>query len=108
MKTKKAQEDFKFFRPRFMAKVDAKLRKRISRRGELMKLIILILKSVDLTTIPLLEISSDLQDLAETTVKLPVALYAKLRRVADQRTVSMNVIVNSAVWEYKEKPDDEA
>lgn len=89
-----------------MAKVDAKLRDRIYRRGELVELIILILKTVDLKTIPLLEISSDLQALAQTTVQLPGALHAKLKKIAAKRDSSMNILVNSAVWVYTEEEDD--
>ena len=90
-----------------MAKVDAKLRDRIYRRGELVELIILILKTVDLKTIPLLEISSDLQALAQTTVQLPGALHAKLKKIAANRDSSMNILVNSAVWVYTEEDDKE-
>lgn len=95
------------FRPRFKADVDAKLREHISRRGELIKLIVLILKTVDLSTIPLLEIGDDLKDLATTTVKLPVALHSKLKRVAGKRRSSMNVLLNSAVWSYEKQREDE-
>jgi hypothetical protein len=91
------------FKTRFMADVDARLREHISRRGELLQLIVLILKTVDLSTIPLLEISSDLQDLAATSVKLPASLHAKLKRVAAKRQSSMNALMNSAVLAYTEK-----
>jgi hypothetical protein len=91
------------FKTRFMADVDAKLRQHISRRGELLQLIVLILKTVDLSTIPLLEISSDLQDLAATSVKLPASLHTKLKRMAAKRHSSMNALLNSAVLAYTEK-----
>lgn len=91
------------FQTRFMANVDAQLRRHISRRGELLQLIVLILKTVDLSTIPILEISSDLQDLAATTVKLPISLHAKLKRAAARRQSSMNALMNSAVLAYMEK-----
>lgn len=85
-----------------MANVDDKLRKQVNRKGELVQLIVLILKTVDLQTIPLLEISSDLQALAVTTIKLPVQLHAKLKSIAGKRQSSMNRLVNSAVWAYTE------
>jgi hypothetical protein len=91
------------FKTRFLSDVDAKLRKHISRRGELLQLLILILKTVDLSTIPLLEISSDLQDLVATSVKLPASLHAKLKRIAARRQISMNALMNSAVLAYTEK-----
>ena len=96
------------FRPRLKAEVDAKLRDRVYRRGELLKLIILILKTVDLSTIPILEMGDDFKNLANTSVKLPAALHAKLKRIAERRRSSMNALVNSAVWAYKdEHPPEE-
>ena len=92
------------FRPRFKADVDAKIRDLIFRRGELIKLIVLILKTVDLSTVPILEMGDDLEKLATTTLKLPAALHAKLKRIAEKRGSSMNALVNSAVWAYKDKP----
>ena len=96
------------FRPKFKPDVDAKLREHVKRRGELVKLIVLILKTVDLSTVPLLELSSGFQDLLSTTVHLPVALHDRLKRVAEKRHSTMNALLNSAVWAYKkESPDEE-
>ena len=95
-------------RTRFAAAVDSELRERIYRRGELLQLIILILKTVDLSTVPLLELSSDIQKWAATTVELPSTLHAKLKRIAGKRKSSMNTLVNSAVWAYTHKQDDES
>lgn len=95
-------EELVFFRTRFLASVNEKLRKRIIQKGELVELVILSLQSVDLSTIPLLEIRSDLKDLAVTTVKLPIALHATLKRIAATRNSSMNALVNSAVLAYTE------
>ncbi|RRA50446.1 hypothetical protein [Acidipila sp. EB88] len=99
-KTMQDEEKLISYKTRIMADVDRKLRDRISRRGELVKLIVLILRTVDLSTMPLLEISSDIQDLAATSVMLPAALHKKLREVAARRHSSMNVLMNSAIWFY--------
>ncbi len=48
-----------------------------------------------------------MQDLAATTVKIPLSLHAKLKQIAGQRKSSMNALVNSAVWAY-ESPDEPA
>jgi hypothetical protein len=88
---------------RLLLDVDARLRKHLGRRGELVALIVLILKTIDLKTVPLLELRSDLEDLAATTVKLPAALHANLKRVASLRQSSMNALVNSAIWAYTEQ-----
>ncbi len=95
------------FRPRFLAEVDTKLRDMVYRRGELVKLIVLMLKTVDLATIPLLEISSEIQDLTATTIKLPEALHKKVKRIADKRHSTMNAVINSAVWAYSDSDSKE-
>lgn len=88
------------FRPRFAAAVDASLRRHICRRGELVQLITLILRTVDLSSVPLIELGSDLRHLATTTVKLPASLHKSLKKTAERRESSMNILVNSAVWAY--------
>jgi hypothetical protein len=91
------------FALRLMSQVDARLRRHIARRGELVALIVLILNTIDLKTVPVLELTSDLQELAATTVKLPAALHAKLKQVAMRRQSSMNALINGAIWAYTEK-----
>jgi hypothetical protein len=83
--------------------VDSRLRKHIGRRGELVTLIVLILNTIDLKSVPVVELSSDLEDLVATTVKLPASLHANLKRVAGMRQSSMNALLNSAIWAYTEK-----
>jgi hypothetical protein len=90
---------------RLLLDVDARLRKHIGRRGELVTLIVLILNTIDLRSVPLLEFGSDLEDLVATTVKLPAALHANLKRIASARQSSMNALMNSAIWAYtQERP----
>jgi hypothetical protein len=87
---------------RLLLDVDVRLREHIGRRGELVTLIVLILNTIDLQSVPVLEFSSDLEDLAATTVKLPASLHANLKRVANLRRSSMNALMNSAIWAYTE------
>jgi predicted transcriptional regulator len=68
-------------------------------------LIVLILNTIDLKTVPVLELSSDIQELAATTVKLPEALHANLKRIASARRSSMNALMNSAIWAYTNKSE---
>ena len=88
---------------RLLWDVDAKLRKQLGRRGELVTLIVLILNTIDMKTVPVLELRSDLKELVATTVKLPAALHASLKFVASSRQSSMNALVNSAIWVYTEE-----
>ena len=70
-------------------------------------MIVLILNTIDLKTVPVLELGSDIQELAATTVKLPAALHAQLKRIASLRRSSMNALINSAIWAYTNKPEEE-
>jgi len=88
------------YRPRFVKQADMKLREAVYRRGELVELIVLILTTVDLATVPLMEFGADIQKLATTTVQLPSTLHAKLKRMATKRQSSMNHLLNSAVVAY--------
>jgi hypothetical protein len=83
--------------------VDFRLRRHLGRRGQLVTLIVLILNIIDLMTVPVLEFSSDLEELIATTVKLPAALHANLKRIASARQSSMNALMNSAIWAYTEE-----
>jgi hypothetical protein len=83
--------------------VDSRLRRHRGRRGQLVTLIVLILNTIDLMTVPVLELGSDLEELIATTVKLPAALHANLKLIASSRQSSMNALMNSAVWAYTEE-----
>jgi hypothetical protein len=91
------------FHLRFPLEVHARLRKRLGRRGKLAALIIVILNTIDLTTVPVLEVDSNRGELLATTVKLPKDLHANLRHVASLRQTSMNALMNSAIWVYTEE-----
>jgi hypothetical protein len=95
------------FRPRLLAKVDKKLRDMVYRRGELVTLIVFMIKAVDLTKIPLLEISSELEELSATTVKLPEDTHSRLKQVAHKRNSTMNALLNSAIWAYEADLQDD-
>lgn len=88
---------------RLLWDVDAKLRKRLGRRGELVTLIVLILNTIDLKTVPVLELGAEIDELVTTTVKLPAKLHAELKRVASSRHKSMNALMNSAIRAYTEE-----
>jgi hypothetical protein len=83
--------------------VDSRVRRHLGRRGQLVTLIVLILNEIDLKAVPVLELGSDLEELVATTVKLPAALHADLKRIASLRGSSMSALMNSAIWTYAEK-----
>jgi hypothetical protein len=69
-------------------------------------LIVLVLNTIDLKSVSVLELRSDLEDLVVTTVKLPISLHANLKRVASMRQSSMNALLNSAIWAYTEEKSE--
>ena len=79
----------------------------VYRRGELVTFIVVMIKAVDLTKIPLLEISSEREELSATTVKLPEDTHRKLKQVAHQRNSTMNALLNSAIWAYEADLQDD-
>jgi len=83
--------------------VDSRLRRHLSRRGQLDTLIVLIINTIDLTTVPILEFVSHLEELIATTVKLPAALHGDLKRIASLRGSSMSALMNSAIWSFTEE-----
>ena len=85
---------------KLLSDVDRRLRSHLCRRGELATLVILILNTIDLSTVPVLELGSDIEGLFATTVKLPVSLHAHLKSIASVRRSSMNALMNSAIWAY--------
>jgi predicted HicB family RNase H-like nuclease len=80
---------------RLVPDVDARLRDFTNTRGKLASLVLDILGTVDLTSVPLREkISGQVES---TSVWVPVELHRKISHAADTRGVSMNLLVNSAI-----------
>jgi hypothetical protein len=88
---------------RLTSAVDSRLRRHLSRRGQLATLIVLILNTIDLMTVPVLELGSDFEEPVVTSAKLPAALHADLKRIARLRGSSMSALMNSAIWSYTEE-----
>ena len=80
---------------RLVPDVDARLRDFTNTRGKLSSLVLDILGTVDLTSVPLREkISGQVES---TSVWMPVELHQRISHAADTRGVSMNLLVNSAI-----------
>ena len=78
--------------------VNEALRTLIRYRGDLSVMAIEALESVDLATVPL--VSVDEKMVRDTTISLPRALHRKLKKIAEDRGSSMNILVNTglAYW----------
>lgn len=78
--------------------VNEALRTLIRYRGDLSVMAIEALESVDLATVPLVSVEEKM--VRDTTISLPRALHKKLKKIADNRSSSMNILVNTglAYW----------
>ncbi len=94
--------DTVLFPVRLAIDVNKCLRKRVNKRGELADLLIKVLEHVNLKTVEAIEPVSVRKESA-TSVKLPVKLHAKLKKVSTSRSLSMNAILNGAIQLYCEQ-----
>ncbi|WP_031498253.1 hypothetical protein [Bryobacter aggregatus] len=78
--------------------VNEALRSLIRYRGDLSVMAIESLESVDLATVAL--VSVDEKMVRDTTISLPRPLHKKLKKIAEDRGSSMNILVNTglAYW----------
>jgi hypothetical protein len=78
--------------------VNDALRSLIRYRGDLSVMAIEALESVDLATVTL--VSAEEKMVRDTTISLPRPLHKKLKKIADDRDSSMNILVNTglAYW----------
>lgn len=78
--------------------VNEALRTLIRYRGDLSVMAIEALESVDLAAVPLVSVEEKM--VRDTTISLPQALHKKLKKIADDRGSSMNILVNTglAYW----------
>ena len=91
--------DTVLFPVRLAIEVNKCLRKRVNKRGELADLLIKVLENINLKTVEAIEPVSVRKESA-TSVKLPVKLHAKLKKVSGTRSLSMNAILNGAIKLY--------
>ena len=78
--------------------VNEALRSLIRYRGDLSVMAIEALESVDLATVTLVSVEEKM--VRDTTISLPRPLHKKLKKIADERDSSMNILVNTglAYW----------
>lgn len=78
--------------------VNEALRSLIRYRGDLSVMAIEALESVDLATVTLVSVEEKM--VRDTTISLPRPLHKKLKKIADDRDSSMNILVNTglAYW----------
>jgi hypothetical protein len=79
---------------RLDAGINDALRSLIRYRGDLAKMAVEALETVDLSTVALVNPETMARD---TTISMPVSLHKKLQKLADQRGTSMNIAVNTAL-----------
>lgn len=81
--------------------VNEALRSLIRYRGDLTVMALEALESVDLATVAL--VSVDEKMVRDTTISLPRPLHKKLKKIADERDSSMNILVNTGLAHWLAK-----
>jgi len=81
--------------------VNEALRTLIRYRGDLSVMAIQALESVDLATVALVSVEEKM--VRDTTISLPRPLHKKLKKIADERDSSMNILVNTGLAYWLEK-----
>jgi hypothetical protein len=75
--------------------INEALRALIRYRGDLSTMALEALDAVDLTRVALVSIEERM--VRDTTITMPRVLHKKVKKIADDRTSSMNILVNTAL-----------
>jgi hypothetical protein len=81
--------------------INEALRTLIRYRGDLSTMALEALDSVDLTRAAL--VSAEERMVRDTTISMPRLLHKKLKKIADERDSSMNILVNTALAHWLAK-----
>ncbi len=81
--------------------INEALRTLIRYRGDLSTLALEALDSVDLTRAAL--VSAEERMVRDTTISMPRLLHKRLKKIADDRDSSMNILVNTALAHWLSK-----
>jgi hypothetical protein len=81
--------------------INEALRALIRYRGDLSTMALEALDTVDLTRAAL--VSAEERMVRDTTISMPRVLHKKLKKIADERDSSMNILVNTALAHWLAK-----
>jgi len=81
--------------------VNEALRNLIRYRGDLSTMALEALNAIDLTRVALVSVEERM--VRDTTITMPRSLHAKLKKIADSRDTSMNIVVNTALAHWLSK-----
>lgn len=81
--------------------INEAVRTLIRYRGDLSTMALEALESVDLTRAAL--VSGEERMVRDTTISMPRLLHKKLKKIADERDSSMNILVNTALAHWLAK-----
>jgi hypothetical protein len=81
--------------------INEALRTLIRYRGDLSTMALEAMDSVDLSRAAL--VSAEERMVRDTTISMPRQLHKKLKKIADERDSSMNILVNTALAHWLEK-----
>ena len=81
--------------------INEALRSLLRYRGDLSTMALEALRTTDLSDVPL--VSSHERMVRDTTITMPRSLHAELRKLANSRDSSMNILVNTALAHWLAK-----
>jgi hypothetical protein len=81
--------------------INEAVRTLIRYRGDLSTMALEALESVDLTRVAL--VSAEERMVRDTTISMPRLLHKKLKKIADERDSSMNILVNTGLAHWLAK-----
>ena len=81
--------------------VNEALRSLIRYRGDLSTMALEALNAIDLNRVALVSLEERM--VRDTTITMPRSLHAKLKKIADSRDTSMNIVVNTALAHWLSK-----
>lgn len=81
--------------------INEAVRTLIRYRGDLSTMALEALESVDLTRVA--QVSAEERMVRDTTISIPRLLHKKLKKIADDRDSSMNILVNTALAHWLAK-----
>lgn len=81
--------------------VNETLRSLIRYRGDLSNMALEALTTIDIEAVPLVSVEENM--VRDTTISMPRSLHKKVKKIADDRGSSMNILVNTALAHWLAK-----
>lgn len=85
---------------RLLARIDTKLRRHVSKKGDVKTHVLAMLEAVDLNKCPVPAMQYGAAGPKSTTVIMPSEIYEWVEKAADARECSINALLNGGIAAY--------